>query len=130
MYNIDENLAKQAKESNSFDGTATMRYNGYLDRFNKRVAKLIADYPQNINDDVLSLVEYYKDRYAKKLAFAINKSNSIEARKPKCFCIDWKERKLLYGTAYFYKECDYKVVRPKFVINEYGSIELQRGDEV
>lgn len=83
-------------------------------------------------------VVYYIDNivdYGYFIAFCIDKDINVwrayyETREPKCFCIDWKERKLLYATADFYKECDYKVVRPKFVINEYGGIELQRGEEL
>ena len=39
-------------------------------------------YPENLNEEALKLIEYYKDKYSKKLAFAINKNNSIEAMCP------------------------------------------------
>lgn len=85
-YEINENIAKQAKEMNSFDdyktNSATNGYNNYLNSFEQEVDELIKRYPDNINEEALELIEYYKDKYAKKLAFAINKSNSIEARMP------------------------------------------------
>ena len=85
-YEINENIAKQAKEMNSFDdyksNSATNGYNNYLNRFEQEVDELIKRYPDNMNEEALELIEYYKDKYAKKLAFAINKSNSIEARMP------------------------------------------------
>ena len=62
--------------------SATNGYNNYLNKFEQKVDELIKRYPDNINDEALELIEYYKDKYAKKLAFAINKSNSIEARMP------------------------------------------------
>ena len=42
----------------------------------------MAKHPENLNEEALQLIEYYKDKYSKKLAFAINKSNSIEAMMP------------------------------------------------
>ena len=85
-YEINENIAKQAKEMNSFSdyktNSATNEYNSYLNSFEQEVDALIKRYPDNINEEALELIEYYKDKYAKKLAFAINKSNSIEARMP------------------------------------------------
>lgn len=85
-YEIDENLAKSAKELNSFDdykpNTATNEYAEYLTRFENEVDDLIKSFPKNVNEESLQLIEYYKDKYSKKLAFAINKSNSIEARMP------------------------------------------------
>ena len=85
-YLINEEIAKSAKEMNSFsdykENSATNDYRNYLKRFEVNIKELIEEYPQNINEEVLRLIEYYKDRYSKKLAFAINKSNSIEARMP------------------------------------------------
>ena len=85
-YLINEEIAKSAKEMNSFsdykENSATNDYRNYLKRFEDNIKELIEEYPQNINEEVLRLIEYYKDRYSKKLAFAINKSNSIEARMP------------------------------------------------
>lgn len=85
-YNIDEESAKRAKELNSFDdykeNSATNSYNSYLTTFEQNVNELIEKHPENLNEEALSLIEYYKDKYSQKLAFAINKSNSIEAMCP------------------------------------------------
>lgn len=85
-YTINENIARTAKELNSFsdykENSATNNYRSYLKNFEDNVNELIEQYPENINEEALRLIEYYKDKYAKKLAFAINKSNSIEARMP------------------------------------------------
>lgn len=85
-YTINENIARTAKELNSFsdykENSATNNYRNYLKRFEDNVKELMEEYPENINEEALRLIEYYKDRYSKKLAFAINKSNSIEARMP------------------------------------------------
>ncbi|MBQ4558682.1 MAG: hypothetical protein IJA61_04840 [Clostridia bacterium] len=85
-YTINENIARTAKELNSFydykENSATNNYKTYLKRFEDNVNELIEEYPENINEEALRLIEYYKDRYSKKLAFAINKHNSIEARMP------------------------------------------------
>lgn len=83
-YEINEALAKSAKELNSFDdykeNSATNEYLAYIKNFENNVNELLENYPNNINEETLNLISYYKDKYAKKLAFAINKSNSIEAR--------------------------------------------------
>ncbi len=85
-YEINEETAKLAKEMNSFsdykENSATNEYNNYLIKFEQNVNELIAQYPQNINNEALELIEYYKDKYSMKLAFAINKHNEIEARMP------------------------------------------------
>lgn len=85
-YKINENIAKTAKELNGFGdykpNSATFEYRLYLNRFEENVNELINEFPQNINDEVLNLIEYYKDKYSKKLAYAINKQNSIESMMP------------------------------------------------
>ena len=85
-YEINERLARNAKEMNSFsdykENSATNEYNNYLNRFEEDVNDLIKHHPENINDESLQLIEYYKDKYSKKLAFAINKYNSIETMMP------------------------------------------------
>lgn len=85
-YEINEETARIAKELNSFDNyktnSATNEYNNYLLRFEQNINELMEKYPENLNEEALELIEYYKDKYSKKLAFAINKSNSIEARMP------------------------------------------------
>ena len=85
-YEIDERIARNAKELNSFDdykdNSATNEYNGYLATFEQNINELMEKHPENLNEEALQLIEYYKDKYSKKLAFAINKSNSIEAMCP------------------------------------------------
>lgn len=85
-YEINERIAQSAKELNSFDdykaNSATNEYKSYLNEFEKDVNDLMAKHPENLNEEARQLIEYYKDRYAKKLAFAINKQNSIEAMCP------------------------------------------------
>lgn len=85
-YEIDEKTAQLAKELNSFDdyktNSATTEYESYLNKFENNVKTLIEQHSENLNEDALKLIEYYKNQYSKKLAFAINKSNSIEARMP------------------------------------------------
>lgn len=85
-YEINEKIAQSAKELNSFDdykeNSATNEYNGYLVAFEQNVNELLEKYPENLNEEALQLIEYYKDKYSKRLAFAINKSNSIEAMCP------------------------------------------------
>ena len=86
IYQINENLARCAKNANSFSdytaGEATNGYYGYLKRFNEAVEELIEENKQSVNDEVMELINYYCDKYSKKLAFAINKENSIEAMCP------------------------------------------------
>lgn len=85
-YEINERIAQSAKELNSFDdykaNSATNEYKSYLNKFEEDVNDLMAKHPENLNEEARQLIEYYKDRYAKKLAFAINKQNSIEAMCP------------------------------------------------
>lgn len=85
-YEINERIAQSAKELNSFDdykaNSATNEYRSYLNKFEEDVNDLMAKHPENLNEEARQLIEYYKDRYAKKLAFAINKQNSIEAMCP------------------------------------------------
>lgn len=85
-YYIDEKLAKISKEMNSFDdyktNSATNEYAEYLIRVENYVNDLIKRFPNNVNEEVMELVEYYKDKYSEKLAFVINKNNRIEAMCP------------------------------------------------
>lgn len=86
MYEIDENLAKRAKELNSFsdyeENSATNGYKEYLYEFERGVQDLMSAHPENLNAEVERLITYYQDRYAKKLASAINEFNRIEAIMP------------------------------------------------
>lgn len=86
MYEIDENLAKRAKELNSFsdyeENSATNGYKEYLYEFERGVQDLMSAHPENLNAEAERLITYYQDRYAKKLASAINEFNRIEAMMP------------------------------------------------
>ena len=117
-YEINETLAKSAKELNSFDdykeNSATNEYQAYIKKFENNVNELIERYPNNINEETLNLIAYYKDKYAKKLAFAINKSNSIEARMPSILITG-------AGNFNFRKKEKQNQARESFW-NEYGSL--------
>lgn len=82
---IDERLAENAHNMNCFgdyeEGSATKEYNEYINRFNSRVEELLEKYKDNVTDEKMGAVEYYKDRYQNKIAYAINRSNQIE-----CMC--------------------------------------------
>lgn len=88
-YQINEDLAKRANDAYSFrdyDSGSTMNsYHNYLKAFNIAVEELKEsnkkfNYPAS--EEELELVEYYSNKYAKKLAFAINKENEITSRCP------------------------------------------------
>jgi len=72
-YEINERIAQSAKELNSFDdykaNSATNEYRSYLNKFEEDVNDLMKKHPENLNEEARRLIEYYKDRYAKKLAF-------------------------------------------------------------
>lgn len=117
-YEINEAIAKSAKELNSFDdykeNSATNEYLAYIKNFENNVNELIERYPNNINEETLNLISYYKNKYAKKLAFAINKSNSIEARMPSILITG-------AGNFNFRKKEKQNQARESFW-NEYGSL--------
>lgn len=86
---INEQLAERAKQSYSFfdyeKGSATSTYNDYLKEFNENVQELIENnkktsYPATAEQ--MELVEYYRKKYAQKLAYAINRENEIITRCP------------------------------------------------
>lgn len=88
-YTVNEELARQAKEMNSFSsyvkGTDTSRYCSLVDQFQNAVNRLIEEnsrftYPATA--DQMELVEYYADKYAQKLAAAYNRYNEIRTRCP------------------------------------------------
>lgn len=85
-YFIDENAARAAKHANSFsdyvDGSATAEYKLYLERFSSVVEKLVARLRTPPTSEQLESIEYWGNRYSKKLAEAINRSNSIRSRCP------------------------------------------------
>lgn len=83
---INEELARTAKNLNSFsdyqEGSATSEYNSLVAKFNEEADALVAAFPKNATSEVLDLVKYYKEKYALKLASAINESNRIESMCP------------------------------------------------
>lgn len=85
-YVINEELARNAKMCNSFsdyrENSATSEYQSYLINFKYRVEELIEQNKNNVNDEVMKLIKYYTNRYSEKLAYAINRYNSIEAMCP------------------------------------------------
>lgn len=89
QYGINEALARSAKEANSFRGytenAATDTYTDLLSQFKRAVEELIElnkRKPYPASDEQIELVEYYSDKYAAKLAAAINRENNIEASCP------------------------------------------------
>ena len=85
-YAIDEELARAAKHANSFsdyqENEATNNYGSYLKRFAGNVERLKITAKNEITDEILEAIQYWSDRYSRKLAEAINKQNSIEAMCP------------------------------------------------
>lgn len=85
---INENLAREAKRANSFsdyvEGSATSGYLYTITEFNKAVETLKkrANLLDAEREEKLELVEYYCNKYAVKLASAINRENEIRARVP------------------------------------------------
>lgn len=85
---INENLAREAKRANSFsdykDGSATNSYKIALKEFNEAVDRLKerSNLLEAEAEEKLELVDYYCNKYAVKLASAINRKNEICARVP------------------------------------------------
>lgn len=86
---INEKLAERAKRAISWDdykpNTATSRYLVHLERFESAVNELIAENarkPYPATSEQLELVQYYGEKYSKKLAEAIDRDNEITARVP------------------------------------------------
>lgn len=115
IYSINEEMAKAAKEQNSFsdykEGSATAKYNDLCDEFKREMQRLINAHPKNATPEVLELCDYYCDKYAKKLAEAINRENRIEASCPSIlitggsnFPVRKKEKQNI-AREKFWKEC-------------------------
>lgn len=88
-HTINEALAERAKRAISWDdykpNTATSRYLVHLERFENAVNELIAANarkPYPATAEQLELVQYYGEKYSKKLAEAIDRDNEITARVP------------------------------------------------
>ena len=83
-YEINEQAARAAKNANSMSdyvsGSATAEYNHYLKEFNEAVNDLKQKY--GVTDEQQEAIDYYSDRYALKLATAMNRINAIDARVP------------------------------------------------
>lgn len=85
-YSINEALAKSARNAWSMTeyipNSATNDYISILVEFENAVNALIEKYGKNATVEQMELVEYYADKYSAKLAAAINREHSIEARCP------------------------------------------------
>lgn len=88
-YNINEDIARTAKEMNSYrdykPNSATNAYNECLEKFREAVNRLIernakTSYPAT--PEQMEMVEKYADRYSAKLAAAINRQNQIDTMCP------------------------------------------------
>ena len=81
-YPIDENLARQAKEMNSFfdyvTGSATAEYRRCVDE----AARIAKAQKQRVDPIHHEKIDRLLDTYARKLAENINQSNSIATRVP------------------------------------------------
>lgn len=84
-YAINEELAKRAKNSYSFTdyfaNSATDSYNKRVSLFEDTVKGLIGRCGEPTPDQ-MDLINYYFDKFCKKLAFAINRENQITASCP------------------------------------------------
>lgn len=85
---INEKLARDAKRANSFsdynEGSATSGYKQTLAEFNEGVERMKerAQILDSEREEKMELVDYYKQKYATKLASAINRENEIRSRVP------------------------------------------------
>lgn len=80
-YEINEAVAKQAKQAMSFDdyidGSATQAYRNSVDEMGKIVDEKKKEFPEHAAE-----LDKLLDRYAKNLAEFINKKNTIDASVP------------------------------------------------
>lgn len=112
-YFIDENLAKLAKEMNSFDdykeNSETQEYLTILNNFENEINLLITD---ELSEEKINLIEYYANKYSEKLANAFNKLNAIRSRCPSVMIVGAgnfpveKKRKQNEALDKFYREND------------------------
>lgn len=84
-YFINENLAREAKRCRSFsdyiENSETNNYRNYINRFNNMVEQLKNEYPQNYEREK-EKIDYLQEKYARKLADAINRMNKIDCYVP------------------------------------------------
>lgn len=82
---VNERLARTAKYMNSFDdyveGSVTSTQNNLVNQLVGYANDLLEKYP-NTDTATIETVQYYCDKYSKKIAFAIDKENSIETMCP------------------------------------------------
>lgn len=85
-FGINEQMAKYAKMQNSFsdykENSATNHYRYWLDKFKTRVEELIENSHNEITSEMKESIQYYADRYSKKVAEYINNQNRIDAMMP------------------------------------------------
>lgn len=83
---INESIARAANDMISMsdykEGSATANYNGYCARFNAAVEELVKRLKEPMTEEQADGVEYWTERYQKKLAYAINRENEITSRCP------------------------------------------------
>lgn len=83
-YTINEKAARAAKNMNSFsdyvEGSATAEYKSMVDEA-YRLGEMMRNDP-DLTADEIEKIDYFVDKYAKKLAENINSRNAIDARVP------------------------------------------------
>lgn len=115
---INEQLARAAKAAYSFydykENSATDEYKDLVEQFDRAVDDLIERDKRNTypaTAEQMELVEYYRAKYHKKLAEAINRNNEITARCPSIMITGGsnfpvrKKEKQIAALDKFYQEC-------------------------
>lgn len=81
-YPINEEAARRAKNANSWsdyrEGSATAEYRAMVDA----AAEIAEKAKRKVDPEYHSIIDYYLDLYAKKMADNINRRNEIDARVP------------------------------------------------
>ena len=72
------------------------------------------------------------EEYGKLMSFCIENDISIwrtywddREAGDRCYHIDWSNKRCHYATKDYYEAMGYKIVEPKFVLNEYGKYKLE-----
>ena len=136
-YEINESLAKRAKESYSFSdyvpGSATAEYKAAVDEVYKLGEKAKA---MTSNESKIEKIDNLVDRYARKYADWINKHNSIVASCPSVmitggsnFPVRKKEKQIAREDAHMeeYKKIEY--IKEQIENIAYGKEIIKSGDE-